>query len=309
MDDPNITMEEYIRLEEEQKLEFKTNSRHTVRDNTLTQSRRNPHMYVTTTNDEKIESTMEFMSDTEMRLDVADTLCFQLGGGDLRDYWMEISSDRDFLVPAPSYVLIRDPVRRLCHRMIAYSISGRGQAPENVTGVDLFYLHNMDHGTTNVPHLLAQYLFRHAKGRKSGARLSGGHFIGRLAMHFRLVSDEGLRGLHVVAQGLERQQAAATGAYEADEAGQRIEEEVHDLRRNVVGLRGVVESFTTEQSKVSTWLITCMTQLMDASGQTYQPFDSTLVGSLRLSFQRSVKSRTGDASTSAAPHTDAQPDP
>ncbi|GJZ64495.1 hypothetical protein Tco_0620916 [Tanacetum coccineum] len=123
--------------------------------------------------------------------------------------------------------------------------------------------------TLDVLHLLAQYLFRHAKGRKSGARLSGGHFIGRLAMHFRLVSDEGLRGLHVVAQRLERQQAAATGAHEADEAG----------------------------------------QLMDASGQTYQPFDSTLVGSLRLSFQRSVKSRIGDASTSAAPHTDAQPDP
>ncbi|GKD70194.1 hypothetical protein Tco_1324284 [Tanacetum coccineum] len=80
------------------------------------------------------------MSDTEIGLDVADTLSFQLGGdgserlipdkGDLRDYWVEISSDKDFLGPAPSYVLIRDHVRRLCHRMIAYSISGRGQAPE-----------------------------------------------------------------------------------------------------------------------------------------------------------------------------------
>ncbi|GKF13660.1 hypothetical protein Tco_0055122, partial [Tanacetum coccineum] len=106
--------------------------------------------------------------------------------GDLRDYWLEISSDRDFLGPAPFYVLIRDPVRRLCHRMIAYSISGRGQAPKKVTDIDLFYLRSMDRGTINVPHLLAQYLFRHAEGRKSGARLSGGHFIRRLAMHFRL---------------------------------------------------------------------------------------------------------------------------
>ncbi|GKF68594.1 hypothetical protein Tco_0198273 [Tanacetum coccineum] len=40
---------------------------------------------------------------------------------------------------------------------------------------------------------------------------------------------------------------------------ERVEEEVHDLRRDVVGLRGVVESFTTEQSRVSTWLISCMT--------------------------------------------------
>ncbi|GKD81845.1 hypothetical protein Tco_1348684, partial [Tanacetum coccineum] len=136
------------------------------------------------------------MSDTEMGLDVANTLYFQLGGvrrrmirrqfilalglhmeqeigeagfgaywdgsdrlipdkGDLRDYWIEISSDQDFLGPAPFYVLIRDPVRRLCHRMIAYSISGRGQAPEKVTGVDLLYLRSMDRGTTNVPYLLA----------------------------------------------------------------------------------------------------------------------------------------------------------
>ncbi|GJX81517.1 hypothetical protein Tco_0330998 [Tanacetum coccineum] len=115
--------------------------------------------------------------------------------GDLRDYWVEIL-------------------------MIAYSISGRGQAPEKVTGVDLFYLCYIDRGTINVPHLLAQYLFRHAKGRKSGVRLSGRHFIGRLAIHFGLVSDEGLRGL----QGPERQQAAVTGALKAGENGQAAKE-------------------------------------------------------------------------------------
>ncbi|GJR58787.1 hypothetical protein Tco_1500949 [Tanacetum coccineum] len=95
--------------------------------------------------------------------------------GDIRDYWIEISSDRDFLGPAPSYVHIRDPVRRLCHRMIACSISGRGQG----------------------------------RRRKSRARLFRGHFIGRLAAHFGLISDEGLRGLSVVVSELP---AAATGA-------------------------------------------------------------------------------------------------
>ncbi|GJT77523.1 hypothetical protein Tco_1044248, partial [Tanacetum coccineum] len=125
-----------------------------------------------------------------------------LDKGDFRFYWLEISSDRDFLGPAPSYVLIQDPVMRLCHRMIAYSISGRGQAPEKVIDVDLFYLRSIDHETINVPHLLAWYLFRHAEGRKSGARLSGGHFIGGLAMHFGLVSDDGLRGLQVVTREL-----------------------------------------------------------------------------------------------------------
>ncbi|GJY72774.1 hypothetical protein Tco_0477205 [Tanacetum coccineum] len=61
----------------------------------------------------------------------------------------ESRNDRRFLGPAPSYVLIRDPVRRLCYRTIAYSISGRGQAPEKVTDIDLFYLRSMDHPCLN----------------------------------------------------------------------------------------------------------------------------------------------------------------
>ncbi|GKD26474.1 hypothetical protein Tco_1232688, partial [Tanacetum coccineum] len=79
--------------------------------------------------------------------------------GDLREYWLKISSGRDFLGLAPSYVLIRDPVKRIYHRMIAYSISGKGQAPEKVIGIDLFYLRIMNRGTINVLHLLAQYVF------------------------------------------------------------------------------------------------------------------------------------------------------
>ncbi|GKD55404.1 hypothetical protein Tco_1288791, partial [Tanacetum coccineum] len=90
--------------------------------------------------------------------------------GNLKDYWVEILFDRDFLRPGA----------------------------EKVTRVDLFYLRTMDRGTANVLHLLAQYLFHHDEGRKSGARLSRGYFIRRLAAHFGLISDEGLRGLSVV---------------------------------------------------------------------------------------------------------------
>ncbi|GJS09478.1 hypothetical protein Tco_0366274 [Tanacetum coccineum] len=90
---------------------------------------------------------------------------------------------------------------------------------------------------------------------------------------------------------------------------ERIKEEMRELRQSVVGLRGVVESSITEQTRVSTWMISCMTQLMDASGRTYQAFDSTLVGSSRLPYQRRTRRRTDDANTSAAPHTDDQPDP
>ncbi|GKC88178.1 hypothetical protein Tco_1148827 [Tanacetum coccineum] len=78
--------------------------------------------------------------------------------------------------------------------MIAYSISGRGHAPVKACG-----------------------------GEEELDRLSGGHFIGRLAMHFGLVSDEGLRGLQV------RQQAVVADAHEADEAGQAAEEVTQEI--------------------------------------------------------------------------------
>ncbi|GKB45096.1 ribonuclease H-like domain-containing protein [Tanacetum coccineum] len=54
--------------------------------------------------------------------------------------------DGDFLGVVPSYTLIRDPLRRLCHRLISFIISGRAQAPEKVTTTDLFYLRSMDEG-------------------------------------------------------------------------------------------------------------------------------------------------------------------
>ncbi|GKE50374.1 hypothetical protein Tco_1481632 [Tanacetum coccineum] len=46
-----------------------------------------------------------------------------LDKGDLRDYWIGISSVRDFLGTAPSYTLIKDMILRLCHRLITCSIA------------------------------------------------------------------------------------------------------------------------------------------------------------------------------------------
>ncbi|GJS40801.1 hypothetical protein Tco_0565844, partial [Tanacetum coccineum] len=155
-----------------------------------------------------------------------------------------------------------------------------------------------------------QHLFWHAEGRKNGATLSGGHFIGRLATYFGLVSDEGLR-----APGPERQQAnaagapaAAEGAPTADEGAQAVSAPVQAPQPLPPAPQPRTISFT-EQTRVSTWMISCMTQLMDASGRTYQAFDNTIVGSSRLPYQRRVRPRTSDASTSAAPRTDDQPDP
>ncbi|GKE40592.1 hypothetical protein Tco_1463997, partial [Tanacetum coccineum] len=145
------------------------------------------------------------------------------------------------------------------------------------------------------------------KGRNSGVRLSGGHFIGHLAMHFGLVNDEELRGLQVVARELPLIDLHEIGRLHIyARYGDTWAWVAEGPKRQQAG---VIESFTTEQSRVSTWLITCMTQLMDASVHTYQPFDNTLIGSSGLSYRRLVRPKTGDSSTSAAPHTDAQPDP
>nr|GEY32859.1 hypothetical protein [Tanacetum cinerariifolium] len=72
----------------------------------------------------------------------------------------------------------------------------------------------------------------------------------------------------------------------------RLEEEVHELCQSIVGLRGVVESSITEKSRVSTRMISCMTQLLDAIGRTYQAFDNTLVSSSRVPYQRHVRPKT-----------------
>nr|GEV62009.1 hypothetical protein [Tanacetum cinerariifolium] len=174
------------------------------------------------------EFMLEFFStckidDTEMGLDTADTLCFQLGRARRSLTWRQFILALGLHIAeemalghtgaVPSYTSIRGPLRNICHRLIMVSILDRGQAPEKVTATNLFYLKSMDEGTTvNVPYLLAQYLFRHAEGRKYEARLFGRHFVGRLAEHFGLVTKEGLYGLTMVAPGPERQPDAEAGS-------------------------------------------------------------------------------------------------
>ncbi|GJT66016.1 hypothetical protein Tco_1017496 [Tanacetum coccineum] len=95
---------------------------------------------------------------------------------DIRGPLIGISSAGDFLGIAPSYTSIRDPILRLCHKLIAYSIDGRSQAPAKVTVTDLFYLRGMDVGSVNVSYLLTRYLRLFAAGRKSEDLISRGQF-------------------------------------------------------------------------------------------------------------------------------------
>nr|GEV68085.1 hypothetical protein [Tanacetum cinerariifolium] len=99
------------------------------------------------------------------------------------------------------------------------------------------------------------HLRRHVKSRKSGARLSGGHFIRHLRAYFGLVGDQRLKGLlmvtselplidlhelgrlnicerigdtwALVALGLDRQPNAAVGAVEAAEDAHVVDKDAH----------------------------------------------------------------------------------
>ncbi|GJX39288.1 hypothetical protein Tco_0252591 [Tanacetum coccineum] len=81
----------------------------------------------------------------------------------------------------------------------------------------------------------------------------------------------------------------------------RLEEEMQGLRQDVRSLCGLVERSMTYQGKFSTWMISCMTQLMEASEQTYQAFNGTFRGSSQAVFERRTRQRTDGASTSVAP--------
>ncbi|GKA51694.1 hypothetical protein Tco_0744890 [Tanacetum coccineum] len=132
-------------------------------------------------------------------LDTLRTLQFQLGGARRCMSWRqfilalrlhteeEMQTAGDFLGTTPSYTAIRDPILRLCHRLISCSIFGRSQAPEKVTVMDLFYLRGMDVGSVNVPYLLARYLRLFDARRKSRAHIFGGQFVARLVLSFMIL--------------------------------------------------------------------------------------------------------------------------
>ncbi|GKD75230.1 hypothetical protein Tco_1333512 [Tanacetum coccineum] len=165
------------------------------------------------------------------------------------------------MTTVPSYVAIRDLVRRLCHRLIAHSIAGRGQAPEKVTMTDLYFLKSMDREAMNLLFLLAFYLFRHAEGGtgESGAYISGGYFIDAVAS-----APKEVKGAHDVDEGVQAISAPVQAPQPPPAAARSIPQRIMRLK---------------DEARFFTWMISCITQLMDASGRTYQAFDSTLVES------------------------------
>ncbi|GKD44524.1 hypothetical protein Tco_1269169 [Tanacetum coccineum] len=258
------------------------------------------------------------------------------GKGDLHDYWRGISNDGDFLGPPPSYTLIKDPMLRLCHRMMAHSITRRSQALEKVTVTYLFYLRGLDVGLVNIPYILARYLRRFAAERKSGAHISGGQFVARLAKHFGLLTAKILEGLTIITPELPiidmaelvRLQICMEDALIVDEGGQanpapaqappsppvaartmpqkmaRLEEDVCEIHGTLAKKREVISAMARDFSRLCTWTTNSLARMMDRAGVTYTSYFET-----PREYTRRVRCRTDGASTSTAQQDPQQLDP
>ncbi|GJV48136.1 hypothetical protein Tco_1438348 [Tanacetum coccineum] len=263
-------------------------------------------------------------------LDAPSTIQFQLGGARRRLSWRqfilalglhtgeEIESlgfARDFLGPPPSYTLIKDPMLRLCHRMMAHIITRRSQALEKVAVTDLFYLRGLDVGSVNIPYILARYLRRFAAERKSGAHISGGQFVARLAKHFGLLTAKILEGLTVITPELLIIDMAELVPLKATTITQlkcrtlptkgwaRLEEDVHEIHGTLAKKREVISAMTRDFSRLCTWTTNSLARMMDRAGVTYTSYSET-----PREYMRRVRCRTDGASTSTVQQDPQQPD-
>ncbi|GJT30341.1 hypothetical protein Tco_0910616 [Tanacetum coccineum] len=147
MDDPNITIEEYIRFEEEKaRRHGRTFNWQTAKFGKIKNYEDEDDCFI----DFETEFPAMVFDNTLTAIPSEPTICPP--NEHKIDFIISLNESDD-----EDYTIIFD------------ENSFSGQALEKVAGVDLFYLRSMDRGTTSVPHLLAQYLFRHVEGKKSRA--------------------------------------------------------------------------------------------------------------------------------------------
>ncbi|GKE81314.1 hypothetical protein Tco_1551314 [Tanacetum coccineum] len=220
--------------------------------------------------------------------------------GDLSAYWIRISSARDFLGIAPSYTSIRDPMIRLCHRLIACSTVGRSQAPEKVTVTDLFYIKGMDVGSVNIPYLLA----------RTNVIVRDLPKIDMAELVRLQIYEDREDTWAWVAPRPERHKVVAAGAPDAaedapvvDDCAQavpapmldRLKEDVHGLRGALGEQREVLDSMACDFSRFTTWTVIGLSRMMNQDRVRYTSYSD-----YHIRYVRRTQHRTGDASTSTA---------
>ncbi|GJZ48974.1 hypothetical protein Tco_0603164 [Tanacetum coccineum] len=226
--------------------------------------------------------------------------------GDIHDYWRDISTDGDFLGPPPSYTLIRDPVLRLCHRMMAHNIVGRSQAPEKYFG--LLTVEHLGGLTVIAPELL---MIDMAELVRLQICVQLDDTWAWVAMRPERQPDATV-GAPVVAEdapAVDKGDQAVLAPVQAPQQPPppppapartmpqrmaRLEEDVHEIRGALTEQREVIDAMAHDFSRFSTWVTTGLGRMMDRAGVTYTPYSQT-----HMSYQRRVRQRTGEASSSA----------
>nr|GEW14420.1 hypothetical protein [Tanacetum cinerariifolium] len=148
MDDPNITMEEYIRLEEEKA------HRHAIvfSDELTSEEELSCEPMVNPLNNNEIEFRISFNE-----FDIKITC-----------YFDDLDYIKDFENEFPA-IVYNDALTSKLDFLINLLITGRSQEPKKVTMTDLFYLRGMDVGSVNIPYLLDRYFRMFSLGRKHEA--------------------------------------------------------------------------------------------------------------------------------------------
>ncbi|GJW06764.1 hypothetical protein Tco_1569187 [Tanacetum coccineum] len=186
--------------------------------------------------------------------------------GGLHDYWRDILTDGDFLGPPPSYTLIRDPVLRLCHRMMAHNIAGRSQAPEE-GGLPLG-------GKTGRIFLIYVQLDDIWAWEAIGPERQPNAATGALwVAQDAPIVDEGGQAIPAPVQA--PQQPPPPPPAPAKTMPQRIsrlEEDMHKIRGALTEQRKVINAMAHDFSRFSTWVTTGLGQMMDMEGVTYTPY-------------------------------------
>ncbi|GJY32489.1 hypothetical protein Tco_0416958 [Tanacetum coccineum] len=214
------------------------------------------------------------------------------------DYWTRIASDGDFLGPPPSYTLIKELLRKLCHHLITFTNFDKGQSPEKA-----------------------------CLGEKGGSLDVGWSFYCTTWYTLWVITEQSLQNLTVevrdlptidpeeliklrickrvldivswVAEGPPRQQGgAAGGGAEIDpEAAaaapkiiaqrlQRVEVEVQQMNVSLGEQHVMIEGWMSEHARYSTWMVDRMTKLMESRGMRYERFDSSIAPDTHLHFER-----------------------
>ncbi|GKF03022.1 hypothetical protein Tco_0029945, partial [Tanacetum coccineum] len=234
--------------------------------------------------------------------------------GGLRGYWIGISSAGDFLGTAPGMEVGSVNVPYLLARYLRLFAAGRK------SGALIF-------GGQFVAQLVEHF------GLLTEERLRGLTFI---APALSVINMDKLMRLQIyieiddiwawVAMGPERQPDATVGAPRVaqdapvmDEGGQadptpvqapppppaaartmpqrmaRLEEDVHEIRGALAEQREVFGAMARDFSRFTVWAASGIAQLLDSARVTYMPYSET-----RIPYQRRVRQRTGETSTSTA---------